>query len=143
VAERLREKEIDCWLPLHRSPQVWSDRVKLVDLPLFRSYIFVHCREVLLQQLPLIYGVSHVVCYNGKPAILRPKEIEAIRSFLEQAAERPLVVGEEAEILTGAMRHVSGKVQRIHKNYLTLYIEPLHATVCVKLDEVAPANRLK
>lgn len=50
VKERLEREGIDCWLPLHRSPRVWSDRVKLVDVPLFNSYIFVHCAEGLVKE---------------------------------------------------------------------------------------------
>lgn len=45
VEERLRERGVECYLPLHRSPQVWSDRVKMVDKPLFISYVFVRSTE--------------------------------------------------------------------------------------------------
>jgi hypothetical protein len=41
------------------------------------------------------------------------------------------------------MRHVSGKIKKIKKNHLMLYLEQLGATVCVKLTDVARVNRLK
>ena len=37
----------------------------------------------------------------------------------------------------------SGKVKKIKKNHLVLYLEQLGATVCVKLDDVARVDRLK
>ena len=69
--------------------------------------------------------------------------IVAFQDFLAQASEHALCPGEEVEILCGAMKHVSGKVKKIKKNHLVLYLEQLGATVCVKLDDVARVDRLK
>lgn len=143
VKERVDALGIECWLPLHRAPRVWSDRVKIVELPLFNSYLFVRCTDSVLRTLIYVYGVARIVFYNGKPAVVRQREIDAIHEFLEQASERALCPGEEVEILCGAMKHVSGKVKKIKKNYLVLYLEQLGATVCVKLDSVARVDRLK
>lgn len=143
VAERLSLAGIDNWLPLHRSPRVWSDRVKIVEVPLFSSYVFVNCHEAKLIDLLKIYGVSRIVYYDGKPAVVRPAEIDAIKQFLEEAACHKLCEGEEVEILRGAMKQVSGRVKKINKKHLFLYIEQLGATVCVKLADVAKVKRLK
>ncbi|GHT34649.1 hypothetical protein AGMMS49574_22470 [Bacteroidia bacterium] len=143
VNDRIKLQGIECWLPLHRTPRAWSDRVKMVDVPLFRSYIFVRCTEPELRTLTKVYGVARIVFYDGKPAIIRQKEIDAIKEFLEQAANHTLIVGDEVEILAGAMKNVSGKVKKIKKNYLILYLEQLGAMVSVKLEEVAPLKRLK
>ncbi|MDR1601484.1 MAG: UpxY family transcription antiterminator [Tannerella sp.] len=143
VKTALDERNVENYLPLHKSPSVWSDRIKIIDKPLFPSYIFVRCRENILRKLPQIYGVSKILYCNGRPAIVRQKEIDAIRIFLKHAAERSLCIGEEAEILSGLMKHVSGKVRKIEKKYLLLFIEPLGATVSVNLKNVAPTNRIK
>lgn len=143
VAERLIAAGVDCWLPLHKSPRVWSDRVKMVDMPLYNSYIFVNCPETDLRKLLNTYGVVKIVYYDGKPAVVRQSEIDGIKEFLEKASCHQLCPGEEVEILRGAMKHVSGKVKKINKNYLFLYIEQLGATVCVNLADVAKAKRLK
>ena len=143
VKERIDLLGIECWLPLHRSPRVWSDRVKMVEVPLFNSYLFVRCTDPELRALVRVYGVARIVYFNGKPAVVRQKEIDAIKEFLEKASERTLCPGEEVEILCGVMKHVSGKVKKIKKNHLVLFLEQLGATVCVKLDDVARVGRLK
>ena len=156
VRDRIDALGVECWLPLHRAPRVWSvsythltlprvwsDRVKIVELPLFNSYLFVRCTDPELRNLTRVYGVARIVYYNGKPAVVRQKEIDAIQDFLDQASEHALCPGEEVEILCGAMKHVSGKVKKIKKNHLVLYLEQLGATVCVKLDDVARVDRLK
>lgn len=143
VKERLEtQTQVESWLPLHRSPRVWSDRVKIIEKPLFSSYIFVRCKEKELHQLLSVYGVSHIVYYNGHPAIIKQYEINAIHDFLERAANRPLMPGEEVEILCGAMKHISGRVKVIKKKFLILYLKELGATVCVNTENVARVNRL-
>ena len=143
VQERISAQGIESWLPLHRSPRVWSDRIKMVDIPLFNSYVFVKCTEIKLRDLLRVYGVSRIVYYDGKPAIIRQKEIDAIKDFLTQATEKQLVVGDDVEILSGAMKNVSGKVRKVKGSHLVLFLEQLGATVSVNLDEVARKNRIK
>jgi transcription antitermination factor NusG len=143
VKERLDEMKTECYLPLHRAPRAWSDRVKMIEKPLFSSYLFVKCTGAKLRSLLLVFGVTRIVYYCGRPAVVRQKEIDAIRLFLEQAIDLPLCAGEEVEILTGAMKHISGKIRKVKKKYLLLYIEQLGATVCVNLGSVARVNRLR
>jgi len=144
VKERLDKFGIECWLPLHRAPHVWSDRVKIVDVPLFNSYVFVRCNDETLRALPArIYGVAHLVYYDDKPAIIRPSEIEAIREFLHEAENHPLVTGDEVEIICGAMKNVSGVIRKINNRYTVLYLEQLGATVCVNVENVARLDRIK
>lgn len=75
--------------------------------------------------------------------MVRQREINAIKAFLEKAAEHPLCSGEEVEILCGSMKHVSGKIKKVGKKFLVLYVAQLGATVSVKLEDVARIDRLK
>ena len=140
---KLKANGFECFLPLHHSPRVWSDRVKLVDVPLFTSYVFVRCSITKIPTLIRIDGVVKVIYYNGKPAIIHQKEIDAIQQFLEKAEGRKLYTGEEVEIFTGSMRHISGKILKINKKYLLLHIEHLCATVCVNIENVVPLKRIR
>jgi len=142
VKEQLNLNGTECYLPLHRCPRVWSDRVKLVDIPLFSSYIFVFCKPYEVMPLIRLSGVVRVVFQNGKPAVIRPSEIEAIRLFLEEAKEKVLCTGDEVEILTGSMKKRYGKIVKIKKKYAVLHIEQLAATVCVNTESLAPRKRL-
>ena len=143
VNERLQSLVEECYLPLHKAPHIWSDRVKIVDKPLFSSYIFVRCRETELNPLLQVSGVVRIVFYCGKPAVIRPKEIAEIKSFLEKAANHELCVGDEVEILSGTFKRVSGKIRQINKKYLSLTLEQIGITVSVDLANVAHINRIK
>lgn len=61
VKERIDLLGVECWLPLHRTPRVWSDRVKIVEIPLFSSYVFVRCTDAVLRDLLKVYGVIRIV----------------------------------------------------------------------------------
>jgi len=143
VKEELELNNVECYLPLHRTPRVWSDRVKLVDMPLFNSYIFVKSKESEIRSLVRTTGVVRVVFYNGKPAVIREQEIEAIKKFIEVAAGKALCAGDEVEILAGSMKNKSGKIVKVNKKYLILCIEQFAATVCVNTESVASINRIK
>jgi len=142
VKERVEQNGIECYLPLHRCPRVWSDRVKLVDIPLFHSYIFVSCKAHEVMPLIRINGVVRVVYYNGKPAVIRQFEIDTIKQFLEKAKEKVLVAGEDVEILTGSMKKRNGKIVKIKKKYIVLHIEQLAATVCVNIESITPIKKI-
>ena len=138
VKERLEWNGTECFLPLHRCPRVWSDRVKLVDIPLFSSYLFIYCKEYEVMEFLRINGVVRVVYYNGRPATIRQSEIDAIKKFLDEAREKVLCSGDEVEILTGTMKKRYGKIIKIKKKYVILHIEQLAATVCVNNESIAP-----
>jgi transcription antitermination factor NusG len=143
VKDKLEQNGVECYLPLHRSPRVWSDRVKMVDMPLFNSYIFVKCNVIEIFRMYKVHGVVRIVFYNGKPAVIRQKEIDAIKIFLEETTGKRLCTGDEVEILTGSMKNISGKIVRIKKKYLILHIKHLMATVCVNMESVAPVSRIR
>src|SRR5690242_9689932 len=52
VAATLRGKGYQEFLPLSRTRRQWSDRVKVLDLPLFPGYVF--CRLNLDDRMPLL-----------------------------------------------------------------------------------------
>jgi hypothetical protein len=43
----------------------------------------------------------------------------------------------------GAFKHVTGKIQKIKKKYLVLYIEALNSMVSVNIAGVAPTDRIR
>ena len=112
-------------------------------MPLFRSYIFVRCSLPVLYTLTKVYGVSRIVLYDGKPAILRDVEIEGIKEFLKLAEKKEIVVGDDVEVLAGPMKHVSGKVKKIKNKSIMLYIEQMGVVMHIPISQVDHVNRLR
>jgi len=138
VKERLDREGVEAFLPLHLSPRRWSDRIKMVEVPLFNSYIFVRTNESQVRSLLHIRGVVKIVYYNNKPAVVKPKELEQIRIFLEKAATKELTmgIGDDVMIACGPFKEKSGRIQRVGKRFLLLQLEQLGLSVSVDLTQV-------
>src|SRR6201993_5125794 len=74
VAQQMRERELECFLPLYKSIHRWKDRRKLVELPLFPGYVFVHLALKDRLQVLQLPSVVQFVSFNGKPAPLLDSE---------------------------------------------------------------------
>jgi transcription antitermination factor NusG len=141
---KIRLEQLDSvdevFLPIHLCPKVWSDRVKIVETPLFNSYIFVRCNKTVIHNLLSVYGVSRIVYYDRNPAIVRSREILNIKKFLELAAKRELIIGDNVNIVGGAFKEKSGKILSITKKEIVLSLNQINATISVKLDIVTKAT---
>jgi len=145
VYARLLEEEIETYMPLYTTIRQWSDRKKKVELPLFNSYVFVRVNESDRLKVLQVEGVSRFVYYLKKPAIVRDKEITAIKRFLNKTEGLKIKVekGEHVEIASGPMEGVYGKVIRISKDKLVLQIEELNISLIAEVDKAQVRKPLK
>lgn len=127
VYDRLLVEGFECYLPTYTTMKQWSDRKKKVQLPLFTSYVFVRVTESKLAGILKIPGVVKIVYYLGRPAIVRQKEIDSIKEFLEQTEgyRIKVKVGDKVEVSSGVMQGVFGEVVRIGKTKVVIQIEQL------------------
>lgn len=84
VAATLAHRGIVHYCPLNKVQKQWSDRKKIVMEPLFKGYVFVQLEEENKWDAKLIDGVLNYVYWLGKPAVVRPEEIDTIRRFLQE-----------------------------------------------------------
>lgn len=138
VVQRLESFSAEVYLPLHYAPRKWSDRVKMVEVPLFSSYVFVKTTDEKLRNLLGVNGVSRIVYYNGYPAIVRESEIEAIKKFADTARGRACnyEINDELLIACGPFKDKTGKLLKVGKKYIVLHIEQLGLTVSLMQEQV-------
>lgn len=82
VNSKLLEKGVESWCPVQKKESQWSDRKKIIDDPLFKSYVFVRITEDERLTVLTTDGALQFVHYLKKPAVIRDEEIELIRSYL-------------------------------------------------------------
>jgi transcription termination/antitermination protein NusG len=82
VASVFTKKNIENYCPLNRVLRQWSDRKKIVYEPLFTCYVFARVNEKERISVLQTEGVLNYVSWQGKPAVIRDSEIEAIKNFL-------------------------------------------------------------
>ena len=118
VAARLKQRSIECFCPLLSLRRQWHDRVKVVEMPLFPSYVFVHCPLSEMSGVLGTPGAVTVVTSGGEAVPIPAEEIENVRRFV--AALRasggsvepvPLVEqGTRVRIVSGPFIGVEGMV---------------------------------
>lgn len=84
VNSLLNDKGVECYCPLNKVKRQWSDRIKTIDEPLFKSYVFVKVDDTERTKVRLTNGVINFVYWNGKPAIVKEREIQTIKRFLDE-----------------------------------------------------------
>jgi len=82
VNSKLLEKGVESWCPVQKKESQWSDRKKIIDDPLFKSYVFVRITDDERLKVLTTDGALQFVHYLKKPAVIRDEEIELIRSYL-------------------------------------------------------------
>ena len=82
VYKTLTLKSVETWCPLQKVERQWSDRKKIIEDPLFKSYVFVKISDKEKLTVLQTEGILNFVHFLGKPAIIKDEEIETIKSFL-------------------------------------------------------------
>ncbi|HEX8356092.1 MAG TPA: UpxY family transcription antiterminator [Segetibacter sp.] len=84
VSRVLDLKGVECWCPLRKIEKQWSDRKKIVEEPLFTSYVFIRIDDKEKSNVLITDGVLNFVHHVGKPAIIRDEEIDLIKKYLSE-----------------------------------------------------------
>lgn len=130
VNQLLQEKGVESYCPLNKVRRKWSDRVKVVEEPLFKSYVFVKVSENDRAAVRMTSGAINFVYWNGKPAVIKEKEINAIKRFLDEyenveAMPVELKINQRVRITNGSMMDQEGKVLDIRHKTAKIAIDSL------------------
>jgi transcription antitermination factor NusG len=118
VGATMRERGIETFLPLVVRESQWKDRKKLVEWPLFPSYVFGRFALGEAHRVLDVPGVSTLVKANGRPVPIDDADIENVRLFAAALSQgdvpydaRPfLAKGAWVEVMDGPFRGVRGVV---------------------------------
>lgn len=130
VNQLLLEKGIESYCPLNKVRRKWSDRVKIVEEPLFKSYVFVKVSDEDRAVVRLTSGAINFVYWDGKPAVIKEKEITAIKRFLDEyenveVMPVELKLNQRVRITNGTMMDQEGKVLDIRHKTAKIAIDSL------------------
>ncbi|MCC6287105.1 MAG: UpxY family transcription antiterminator [Chitinophagaceae bacterium] len=136
----LMEKGITAYCPLNKVRRRWSDRYKIINEPLFKSYVFVHITDEEMKKVRMIPGVVNFIYWNGKPAVIREKEINTIKKFLNEyefvlAEPIRLMPNQRIKIMTGVLMNEEAVVIRSEKNKVQVILESLGFKLTAGLEK--------
>lgn len=140
ASEELSRRGFETWLPLCRVKRRWSDRIKVLDQPLFPGYLFGRfplADRVRVLDTP---GVRQIVGIGNTPAPIAVSEIDNLRTLV---AGHPLLVpwpylraGQRVRIARGPLSGVEGFVVRAEEGSLRIVVsvDLLQRSVAAQID---------
>jgi transcription antitermination factor NusG len=139
VNQLLAEKGLECYCPLNKVRRKWSDRVKVVEEPLFKSYVFVKVSDEDRTAVRMTPGAINFVYWEGKPAIIKEKEIIAIKRFLNEyenveVQQLDLKVNQRVRITNGTLMDQEGKVLDVRHKTAKIAIDSLGYILVAYID---------
>lgn len=139
VAEHLRQREVECFLPLYETVHRWNNGRHRVQLPLFPGYIFVHMSPRDKLRVLQVPGLAHLISFNGVPAVLPEAEIVALRDALTAGVPaqpyRYLNVGARVEICRGPLQGMKGILLRHQGQFrVVLSVEMIMRSIAVEVE---------
>lgn len=139
VAQSLTAKGFDVYLPLYRAIRRWQDREKQLCLPLFSCYVFL-CEGMDRQlQVLMTPGLFHIVGCGGRPAIVPPEQLDAVRRMVEsplRVEPHPfLSSGDRVRVVSGPLSGLEGVFARTKATTrLVISVELLGRSAAVEID---------
>ncbi|QJD94419.1 UpxY family transcription antiterminator [Mucilaginibacter robiniae] len=139
VDRLLSDQGIASYCPVVKSQRKWADRTKIVEMPLFNSYVFVYAtlqEQNTILQTP---GVLNFVVHCNKPVLLENTEITRIHSIVKDYVDIETVnlnllnVGNNVKINNGPLLNHYGKVVQLQGKSVLMVMEKLGCALIVKV----------
>jgi len=147
VAGELAHKGIEVYLPLLVRRHQWSDRQKLVEIPLFPCYTFARIKPSAETRVKLLQtgGVLGLVGASGQGEPIPESQIENVRLLLKNKIQLDpyhfLKVGQRVRVRGGSLDGLEGiLVKRNGNRRLVISVESLERSLAMSVEglEVEP-----
>jgi len=140
VASELQEKGVEIYLPLMAQVRRWSDRRKIVQMPLFPGYAFVRTSFLTNARRAAFYlcGVLGFVSAKDQALPIPDSEIEGIRALLaSKVALTPypfLKVGQRVRLRGGSLDGIEGILLANGEKRLVISVAAIHQSLSINIE---------
>jgi transcriptional antiterminator RfaH len=113
VFARFEEVQIEAYLPILKTLRQWKDRKKMVDVPLFNSYIFVRVIPTCFFKVKQVEGVVTFVKIDNKPVPIPDDQIDSLKLLLTSSEKfevsyDAIEIGEDVVVTKGSLSGFKG-----------------------------------
>ncbi len=112
--ENLQRQGFEAWLPLLTVEKVLRSKLVQVVEPMFSRYLFIRLDTEQTNWSPIrsTLGVSKLVSFGNRPAVVADELIEALQQMPEQAPQRLIQPGQQVKIVAAPLRGLEGIYQQ-------------------------------
>jgi len=141
VQQRFQEKGFATFLPLMTEVRRWSDRQKVLEVPLFSCYVFVKIANTNEDRQRVLFteSVFDLVGVSRYGTPIPDEQIEAVRTVVEERVawqSHPfLKIGQRVRVRTGALAGVEGiLVDRNKRDTLVISVDLIQRSMAIRID---------
>ena len=140
LAERLLSDGWMVYCPLKKVVKQWSDRKKVVEEPLFPSFIFIQCRDENRNQVFQYASAVRYLYWLSRPAEVRAEEIQSIQHWMGEVNHQAnniecIPVGSNVCLHAGPLMGQLGKIVEYRGGQVTVILDQLGIQVRFKAQE--------
>ena len=115
VLKGLLDQGIEGYLPLVKTMRQWSDRKKMVEVPLFSSYVFVHINRSSYDQVLQTHGVVKYITFEGKAATIPDNQIDNLKIIVDsnekvESTWETRRKGDQVVVTAGSLKGLKGEL---------------------------------
>jgi len=93
----------------------WSDRKKMVEIPLFSSYVFVNIERKHYDQVLQTFGAVKYITFEGKAATIPPEQIDQLKIIVNSNEKIETTwetrrKGDRVMVTSGSLKGLKGEL---------------------------------
>lgn len=140
VDQLLKKQMIHSFCPLVKTNRQWVDRNKIIEIPLFQSYLFVHINAHEQARVMQTSGVINFISHCGKPATIKENEIERIRTIVNEYTDVETVslkninIGDTVKVTNGLFLNQEGEIAKIQGRSVVMVLDNINCALTVKIN---------
>ncbi|MFH0759009.1 MAG: UpxY family transcription antiterminator [Bacteroidota bacterium] len=115
VFQRLLEQGIEAYLPMIKTMRQWSDRKKMVEIPLFSSYVFVNIDRKYYDEVLKTFGVVKYITFEGRAAAIPAEQINNLKIIVNsnekvETTWEKRKKGDRVMVTAGSLKGLKGEL---------------------------------
>jgi transcription antitermination factor NusG len=136
----LSYKGLETFFPCRPETRRWSDRKRVIDVPLFAGYGFVQAELSETTRLNVLQteGVLGFVTYRGKAVAVPEKQIQDLRLLTANrtvcSIHAELKVGQKVRIRGGCLDGIEGVLEATRADRLFVSMDVLNRSVAICIE---------
>ncbi len=143
VFDLLTKSDFNAFLPIIKVMRQWSDRKKMVLVPMLPGYMFVYCLHANIYNVVQTDNIVAPVKIAGKNLFLRDYELDFLKKIEENdlfdsasSSSKRFSKGDKVIVIDGPLKGFEGEcIREEGKNYLQIQIESIGQCIKAKINE--------
>jgi transcriptional antiterminator RfaH len=143
--DNLQRQGFEAWLPMLTVEKVLRGKLVQVTEPMFSRYLFIRLDTEQTNWSPIrsTLGVSRLVSFGNRPAVVGDELIEALQTVPSRAPERLFQPGQSIKIVSGPLKGLEGIFQQAdgeHRAMVLIDLLNKQHRVTTPMQDLRPAS---